>query len=360
MTRRRALVALAVALALAAPAPAVGQAPAAPRNPHVRLDGRACTSCHTTSSWSAVAFDHHATAFPLLGQHLTVPCAGCHDLKDFRGAPASCGSCHADPHRGDAGARCEQCHDATAWQNVSPQNAHARTRLPDLGVHAALRCDDCHRRSGAHPFTGQVTACVSCHRPAYDATSRPAHRTLGLATQCETCHQFTTWDGALFRQHDAIFGIYSGRHAGVWSSCATCHADPANFTVFTCTGCHGQSRTDASHRGVAAYQWESSACLTCHPGARPATSLEHDAIFPIFSGTHAGQWTACSACHSDPADRTVISCVTAGCHVRTTTDRYHDRIPGYAYVTAQCRSCHPDGRAGTFTAHDAIFPVFSG
>jgi hypothetical protein len=355
---RRAAATLVLALAVA-PSPASGQQPA-PRNPHVRLNGLACTDCHTTSGWREVRFDHRPTSFRLLGQHQAVPCASCHDLRDFGGAASTCSSCHADPHRGDAGTRCEQCHSETSWHQVGAQNAHARTRLPDLGVHAALRCEDCHRQTGEQQFTGRVAPCVACHQTTFDRTTNPSHRTLGFATQCETCHQFTTWSFALFAQHDDVFPVYSGAHAGVWRNCAACHTDPSDYHVFTCTSCHVQARTDPAHQGIAGYQWVSSACLTCHPDGRSGSFAQHDAVFPIFTGTHASRWTACADCHTNPGNRQVFSCMTGGCHPQASTDPGHQGIAGYAYVAAQCLSCHPTGQAGTFAQHDAVFPINSG
>ncbi|NJD11059.1 MAG: hypothetical protein FIB01_11705, partial [Gemmatimonadetes bacterium] len=357
--RRLRLLALLASGLLLLPAAAAAQGPA-PRNPHIRLHGRACTDCHTTSGRRTGRFDHARTSFRLLGQHQSVPCAGCHDLRDFRGAASACGTCHADPHRGDVGPRCEQCHSEASWHQVGAQNAHSRTRLPDLGVHAALRCEDCHRRTGSQQFTGRVRPCSDCHLTAYTNTTSPAHATLGIPTTCETCHQFTTWSFARFPQHDALFPIFTGAHAGVWRNCATCHPDPTSYRVFVCTSCHTQGETDPRHQGIAGYQWQSQACLTCHPAARHGDPAFHEAIFPINSGTHAGKWTDCSACHTDASNFAVFSCMAGGCHAQAATDPGHSGIAGYQYAATQCLSCHPAGRAGTFDQHDAIVPINSG
>ena len=355
----RAAAVLVLALAVA-PAAASAQQPA-PRNPHVRLNNRACADCHTTSGWREVRFDHRRTSFQLLGQHQTVPCAACHDLRDFSGATSTCSSCHADPHRGDAGARCEQCHSEVGWRQVGAQNAHARTRLPELGVHAGLRCEDCHRQTGAQQFTGRVAPCVTCHQSTYNSTTAPAHATMGLPTQCETCHQFTTWSFARFPQHDGIFPVYSGAHAGVWRNCLDCHTDPTTYRVFVCTSCHTQPETDPHHQGIPGYQWQSTSCLACHPDGRTGGFAQHDAVFPINSGTHLGKWTTCADCHTDPNNRQVFSCMTGACHTQAATNGLHQGIPGYQYTSAQCRSCHPTGLRGTFTQHDPLFfPIFSG
>jgi hypothetical protein len=185
---------------------------------------------------------------------------------------------------------------------------------------------------------------------------------MGLSTQCETCHQFTTWAFARFRQHDGSFPIYSGAHAGVWRDCATCHADPTSYRVFVCTSCHTQPGTDSHHQGIPGYQWQSTSCLACHPAGRAGDGAQfHDAIFPINSGTHAGRWTACADCHTDPNTRATFSCTTGACHTATPTNGLHEGIPGYAYAAAQCLACHPTGLRGTFTQHDPLFfPIYSG
>jgi hypothetical protein len=209
-------------------------------------------------------------------------------------------------------------------------------------------------------FHRPVAECVACHRPTYDATTNPAHRTLGFSVRCERCHQLATWAFALFREHDGIFPVYVGAHAGTWTTCARCHPDPANYRLFTCTTCHAQGPTTAEHQGIPGYTWESAACLGCHPAGGEGDLSFHEGIFPIFSDAHAGAWAQCAQCHADPADRRVISCLGGGCHAPAVTDPAHQSIPGYGYTTAQCRTCHPDGRAGGFAQHDAVFPIYSG
>jgi len=194
----------------------------------------------------------------------------------------------------------------------------------------------------------------------YNATTNPSHAQLGFPTTCEQCHQMATWQFALFTQHDALFPIYSGEHASTWNSCATCHPNPADYTVFTCTSCHTQGPTGQEHQGIPGYSWDSNACLSCHPQGREGDLSFHEATFPIFGAGHGGAWSDCAECHTDPANRTVVSCLTGSCHAQATTDTEHQGIPGYAWTTAQCRSCHPDGRAGSFPQHDVLFPIFTG
>ena len=207
MTHRLAvpLAALAFLALAAAPAAAQGRP-----NPHRELHGLACTACHTTGGWHGVSFDHRRTGYPLRGQHIAAPCAGCHDLHEFRTAARACGTCHQDPHRGDAGTSCEQCHVENGWRIINPQDAHARSRLPDLGVHAALRCEDCHPQTGVQPFHSRVTPCVNCHLTTYNATTNPPHASNSIPTSCDQCHQMATWQFALDRGVYRIRARFAG------------------------------------------------------------------------------------------------------------------------------------------------------
>ena len=334
-----------------------------PTDPHLHLHGLKCSACHTAASWKDIVFDHTTTGTPLVGQHQVTPCTGCHNLRDFRTVSQQCRFCHQDPHRGDAGLMCQQCHNPASWSQIDARAAHADTRLPELGVHASLRCVDCHRQTGFQQFTGPVTPCVSCHQTTFQATNNPSHTALNFSKNCEACHQFTTWNFALFQQHDALFPIYSGTHAGKWRDCATCHVNAADYTTFTCmsSGCHAQARTDATHQGIGGYQYQATACLTCHPTGQQGTFAQHDAVFPIFTGAHAGIWSTCTQCHVDPTNPKNFTCMSSGCHVQAQTDPVHSGIAGYSYTATACLSCHPTGQGGNFTQHDALyFPIYSG
>jgi hypothetical protein len=63
-----------------------------------------CSSCHTISKWSAGAFDHSKTDFPLDGAHSMVRCAQCHTqqkeidgrvVRLYRGTAKNCEGCHS-------------------------------------------------------------------------------------------------------------------------------------------------------------------------------------------------------------------------------------------------------------------------
>ena len=163
-----------------------------------------------------------------------------------------------------------------------------------------------------------------------------------------------------FGDHARWFPVAGGSHDGFGFTCSDCH-DPAasSFRTFTCTGCHtgahAQAATDAKHAGVSGYVYADASCYHCHP---QGIGVNHAPIFPIAAGSaHAG--VACSSCHVQPGDRTVLGC--AGCHPQ------HDQAPmatahaavvDYAFTSSTCVRCHPDSTVERMASHP--FPITAG
>ena len=121
---------------------------------------------------------------PLLGRHLEVPCASCHDPKTAWGkrpAFARCNDCHADAHAGKAvlagvAADCAACHDVAGFvRSTMPRAAHQQTGYPLEGAHLAAACASCHTRAAAG---AAVVASLGPSRVRLE----PAHET------CDDCH----------------------------------------------------------------------------------------------------------------------------------------------------------------------------
>ena len=233
-----------------------------------------CEVCHATVAWTRARFDHSATQFPLTGAHRAVACNQCHGDGVYKGKSTACVSCHqkdydgtTDPAHGPAGfpTACATCHNTTAWSGATFD--HSTTAFPLTGAHKTVACNQCH---GDGVYKGKSTACVSCHLTDYNGTTDPAHAGAGFPTTCEQCHTTTTWSGATFNHDGSFFPIYSGTHAGLWSSCTTCHTNTASYAQFTCFNCHehDQSTTDSHHTGVSGYTYNSQACYSCHPQGR--------------------------------------------------------------------------------------------
>ncbi len=170
-------------------------------------------------------------------------------------APGSCAACH-------------QGVDAPV-HGSSARDHRTVAGFDLLGAHDTLGCDGCHDARTGQTSSGPVgqSACFSCHAADYQAQ----HGGNGYPTDCLACHTTDTWKGATPLDHDGqFFPIFSGKHAGKWTDCATCHTDPARFSEFTCFNCHkhDQSSMDNEHQGRSGYLYDSQACLRCHPDGK--------------------------------------------------------------------------------------------
>ena len=150
---------------------------------HLGQVGTACESCHTVEApkFAPLRFSHDRTAFALNGKHRTAECAKCHvsetrafpagtgTARRFKPMPAACGSCHKDPHLGQADSRCETCHVTTSFRLL----AYTHRGLEDFfgGFHGRLPCKSCHPTE-----TGQFPA-------GYGTTIR-----LKVGRTCRSCH----------------------------------------------------------------------------------------------------------------------------------------------------------------------------
>ena len=231
-----------------------------------------CSVCHTTSTWAGAVFDHSKTMFPLTGAHVTQTCTSCHSSGQYAGLNTLCNSCHlknfnsaTNPNHIAAGfpQTCEICHTTSAW---APANYdHSKTAFPLTGAHVSVLCANCHVGG---KYAGTPTDCYSCHKTDYNNVANPNHIAAGFPTTCATCHNTTTWTGAVFNH--TWFPIYTGSHQGKWTTCGDCHTNPSNYAVFSCVTCHAHDKTtmDQKHSGVRNYVYNSPNCYSCHPSGR--------------------------------------------------------------------------------------------
>jgi hypothetical protein len=157
-------------------------------DPHRGALGKDCAQCHTAERWLPIQnFDHDLTSFPLIGLHVAVPCARCHDTPDFRKTPQGCNDCHAsnDVHKGGLGSSCNSCHSPNGWKLWEFDHA-AQTRFPLTGAHGKLTCGSCHVKPATE--VKLPTDCSACHK------QDDVH--LGqFGAQCQRCHSTITFKG---------------------------------------------------------------------------------------------------------------------------------------------------------------------
>lgn len=238
-----------------------------------------CLICHNPEKWGGALAPHAPQSgdFALVGIHETLECAVCHLVETFapRFTPVGqgdCVACHGGDYDESHGGTCVPsncvfCHAPTSWTEAEMDHAAVSNGFDLIGAHAFLPCRSCHSVATCAPSvpSSDEWDCIACHQAEYDAE----HAESGFPPTCLSCHDGLAWEGAVF-DHDAqYFPIYSGVHENRWTSrgCPTCHVDVDDFGVFTCFSCHrhGQTLTDAEHRGVEGYEYESSRCLFCHP-----------------------------------------------------------------------------------------------
>jgi hypothetical protein len=228
-----------------------------------------CSICHSTVSWANAQFNHALTGFALTGAHATLQCQSCHAGGQFTNLSPLCVSCHlkdfqstTNPNHTAAGIpqQCQVCHNTAAW--IPASFDHSTTGWPLTGAHTTVPCASCHING---QYANTPTDCYSCHKADYQNTTDPNHIAAAFPTTCALCHNTSSWAGASFNH--TWFPIYSGAHAGVWTTCGACHINSSNYAAFSCITCHthSQANTDPNHQGVPNYVYNATSCYSCHP-----------------------------------------------------------------------------------------------
>jgi hypothetical protein len=310
----------------------------------------ACYSCHPTGSING-AFNHNNSGFPLTGAHTTVLCSACH-ANGFSGTPTLCSACHTpaynntnNPNHTTAGIpnTCADCHTTNpGWAPaIFPNHSNY---YPLTGAHASItNCEQCH--NGNYTNTTPNT-CVGCHQSNYNQTNNPNHTTLGLSTNCATCHTTNPgWTPATFPIHNNYWAL-TGAHTT--TTCNQCHNGNYNTTPNTCVGCHQADYNNTNNPPHASAQFPTD-CQTCHTTTAwiPSTFNHDGQYFPIYSGHHAGKWNLCADCHTNSSNYQVFSCID--CHPHNNQSQVnsdHQGVSGYSYNSVACYNCHPTGSAG--------------
>ena len=325
-------------------------------DPHKGELGTACERCHTARSFldrAAMTRMHQETRLPLIGAHLAADCERCHKPQAagrlrFVSLPAACQACHMpeyvsakDPDHATGGfsLECESCHRPISWHGAAFN--HDAGGFPLTGAHKTAACASCHIGG---VYAGTSRDCASCHQNDYNGTTNPNHTQLGFPTTCASCHGTIAWEGATFDHATTAFPL-TGTHRTV--ACLSCHVGGVySGTNSDCASCHQSDYNGTTNPNHTQLGFP-LACATCHTTTNwNANFTQHDTqYFPIYSGTHAGRWTACTDCHTQSSNFAIYDCL--GCHPhsdKAKTDSAHTGESGYQYLSTACFSCHPQGR----------------
>jgi hypothetical protein len=368
----------------------VAQALAGHHGFHARLEmknpnGKDCVRCHLEHNganfplvhWepSLKRFDHRQAGYALEGKHVGLSCEKCHtplsmvpaehalikykDLKkSFFGLSPDCLTCHTDPHKGQLGNNCTQCHNVNDWK-AAKQFDHSKTRYPLTGAHIQVACEKCHKPDhpgGEARYKGmKFDSCTACHIDPHRGAFKQ---------RCEQCHTTTSWKKILpdfSFDHSKTKYPLLGQHAKV--SCIACHINgdfhkPLPFA--NCIDCH----TPDPHSGQFSARPQKGECAECHTvdGWKPSLfgMKEHATSAYPLQGKHAK--VECSKCHLPAGKGTIYKMKFAAC-----TDCHKDAHDGQfsaAPYHDKCESCHTvqDFHRTTFTIamHGKTLFVLSG
>ncbi len=313
-----------------------------------------CRSCHVEHKGRDAdivglvsdGFDHNLTNFPLSEGHASQPCASCHTKPGiFRGTGQTCVGCHKtdDPHRGNLGSDCADCHTATRWSQTTFEHA-AATRFRLNGAHRDVTCSRCH---ADQMYADTPTTCAACH--ALDDIHGGER-----GSQCSNCHTDKSWADSSFNHRRETDFDLTGRHAKI--ACAACHLSNMSLKKppKDCAGCHSADDVHGGQRGAN--------CAECHSTSRWQTAFDHLASTGFaLRGAHSE--VACDRCHhgslqdplstecedchraSDPHSGALISC--ASCHNEsswTAQIRFDHEFTEFPLLgmhsLATCDQCH--------------------
>lgn len=224
---------------------------------HQGTTGKDCDRCHNNKSWIVTNTKslHEQAGFPLRGSHQTLDCNRCHTRKStlvLENMKTDCYDCHKDKYYATAGkpydhkvlgfdTECVRCHSNAGmdWNTIGKGFDHSF--FPKTGAHN-VSCNNCH--NGGDFRTKLSSDCNSCHgsKKAQATSSFPAHSGVFAKYTCIECHSPKTWNTVKFKQHDAVFQIYSGNHKGKWLTCTDCHTNDAAWNAKnSCSRCHTNS-----------------------------------------------------------------------------------------------------------------------
>lgn len=286
--------------------------------------GQKCETCHIERDWKEILFNHDKTKFPLIGKHRTpLKCVSCHrgDLYLDK-LQTTCVSCHKKDddkiHKGKYGAKCESCHTARDWKEITFD--HARdTKYPLLGKHKSAKCVSCHQ---GDLFKDKLqTTCVSCHKK----DDLRIHKG-NFGVKCESCHVERDWKEILFDHNKQTKYPLTGKHKV--AKCASCHTGDIyrDKLQTTCVSCHKKD-DEKIHKGNFGIK-----CETCHVDRGWKEVLfnhDRDTKYALV-GKH--KLVKCASCHKGNIYTEKLQTTCNSCHEK---DDKHKGQEG-----KKCETCH--------------------
>ncbi len=324
-----------------------------PLVPHKNFPGD-CSICHLPERWDKLRDDFHfdhekETGYKLEGAHAGAACLRCHNDRGPVEAYVArgCSGCHVDPHADSLGMDCERCHSQISWEPQGLVGEHARTRFPLSGSHVIAACESCHAGAPAGEFRGAPLQCEACHQAALAQATNPDHVANGWVSDCQRCHNPSTWNNA---NVDHSFFPLVGGHGGL--DCTQCHTTPGSFAGLSqdCYSCHSSDFSGAPDHVAQNYPHD---CTQCHriTGWTPAV-VDHS-FFPLSAG-HSG--LSCNQCHSG-GTFTGLSTDCYSCHSSDFSGAPDHLAQNYPH---DCTQCHKTTGWTPAVVDHSSFPLTAG
>ncbi len=287
-----------------------------------------CLGCHDQNAFRpAPGFNHAETPYPLIGQHQTVDCVGCHKVttrnsqkfQQFAGIQFSnCTDCHQDVHDNKFGPDCRKCHNEFSFNTLNANHSfdHDQTNYPLSGKHKELDCKACHQNSLTQPLKYQQ--CNNCH-PDYHQNQFAQD---GVSPDCAECHAVTGFSPSTFtlEKHQQTSFPLEGAHMA--TPCFECHRqnDTWDFSNkgTNCTHCHENFHEDALPEKYGSQ----NDCNYCHSvNSWSEIAFNHSLTHFELKDRHLQ--VSCSDCHfSSGAEGTLVQ--------------------KFSGLESACESCHAD------------------
>ena len=296
---------------------------------HQKTLAATCSNCHGNDAFKpAVKFDHLKAKFQLTGKHQSVECIKCHKVttkegkkfQEFTGISfQSCSNCHTDPHHGQFGPKCNDCHSTESFHSIKGISNfdHSKTAYKLVDKHLNVACKSCHKNKVTDPVKHE--RCTDCHVDYHN--SQFAHD--GSSPDCSQCHSTKGFPGAAFsiEQHNTTANFkLQGSHLA--TPCFACHKKQEKWNFrqigIKCNDCH-----ENIHAATLDKKYISeSGCEKCHVvSAWNKISFNHsETTFPLF-GVHVNQ--TCRACHFN----------------KEKTGHEHQQ---FSNLSKACSTCHTD------------------
>lgn len=282
-----------------------------------------CSDCHNESTWKEADYDHgKKTRFALEDKHGKLKCDECHAKGRYRDTPRTCIGCHKkdDEHKGQYGEKCETCHNAKVWKDVTSFNHDTDTKYVLRGKHRKTTCNDCHT---GHLYKQKLpNDCYSCHK------KDDKHKDT-LGRDCETCHSESGWKEPARFDHDKTSFPLLGKH--IKTECKECHKSQLfKEAPKDCYSCH---KKDDKHENTLGTK-----CEDCHAERDWKTTagrFDHNKTKFALRNAHAASKVKCADCHTKGLKdfrNTAMECIA--CHKK---DDKHEGSQG-----KECEQCHGD------------------